>query len=83
MDKVQKTAFTDYNAPSSEPFRIHFYLMFGTFEFQFLAQKHAILTRFSWFTSVIQGKCWGSTLKHHEFFYPYVFHVVTNSHPSI
>jgi hypothetical protein len=24
MDKVQKTAFTDYNAPSSEPFRLHF-----------------------------------------------------------
>jgi hypothetical protein len=24
MDKVQKkTAFTDYNAPSSEPFRLH------------------------------------------------------------
>jgi hypothetical protein len=24
MDKVQKTAFTDYNASSSEPFRLHF-----------------------------------------------------------
>jgi hypothetical protein len=24
MDKVQKTAFTDYNAPSSEPFRVAF-----------------------------------------------------------
>jgi hypothetical protein len=23
MDKVQKTSFTDYNAPSSEPFRLH------------------------------------------------------------
>jgi hypothetical protein len=23
MDKVQKTAFTGYNAPSSEPFRLH------------------------------------------------------------
>jgi hypothetical protein len=23
MDKVQKIAFTDYNAPSSEPFRLH------------------------------------------------------------
>jgi hypothetical protein len=23
MDKVQKTAFTDYNAPSSEAFRLH------------------------------------------------------------
>jgi hypothetical protein len=23
MDKVQKTAFTDYNTPSSEPFRLH------------------------------------------------------------
>jgi hypothetical protein len=23
MDKVQKTAFTDYNAPSSDPFRLH------------------------------------------------------------
>jgi hypothetical protein len=22
MDKVQKTTFTDYNAPSSEPFRL-------------------------------------------------------------
>jgi hypothetical protein len=23
MDKVQKTTFTDYNTPSSEPFRLH------------------------------------------------------------
>jgi hypothetical protein len=23
MDKVKKTAFTDYSAPSSEPFRLH------------------------------------------------------------
>jgi hypothetical protein len=23
MDKVQKTTFTDYNVPSSEPFRLH------------------------------------------------------------
>jgi hypothetical protein len=23
MDKVQKTTFTDYNALSSEPFRLH------------------------------------------------------------
>jgi hypothetical protein len=23
MDNVQKTAFTDYNAPSSETFRLH------------------------------------------------------------
>jgi hypothetical protein len=23
MDKIQKTAFTDYNAPLSEPFRLH------------------------------------------------------------
>jgi hypothetical protein len=23
MDKVQKTSFTDYIAPSSEPFRLH------------------------------------------------------------
>jgi hypothetical protein len=23
MDKVQKTAFRDYNAPSSEPFRLN------------------------------------------------------------
>jgi hypothetical protein len=23
MDNAQKTAFTDYNAPSSEPFRLH------------------------------------------------------------
>jgi hypothetical protein len=23
MDKIQKTAFTEYNAPSSEPFRLH------------------------------------------------------------
>jgi hypothetical protein len=26
MDKVQKTAFTDYNAPSSKPFRLQDYL---------------------------------------------------------
>jgi hypothetical protein len=23
MDEVQETAFTEYNAPSSEPFRLH------------------------------------------------------------
>jgi hypothetical protein len=26
MDKVQKTAFTDYNAPSLEPFRLQLIL---------------------------------------------------------
>jgi hypothetical protein len=25
MDNVQKTAITDYNAPLSEPFRLHLY----------------------------------------------------------
>jgi hypothetical protein len=25
MKKVQKNVFTDYNAPSSEPFRLHLY----------------------------------------------------------
>jgi hypothetical protein len=30
MDKVQKNAFTDYNAPSSEPYRLH--LKFPTFQ---------------------------------------------------
>jgi hypothetical protein len=25
MDNAQKNTFTDYNAPSSEPFRLHLY----------------------------------------------------------
>jgi hypothetical protein len=28
MDKVQKTAFTDYKAQSSEPFRLHLFMLF-------------------------------------------------------
>jgi hypothetical protein len=31
MDKVQKTAFTDYNAPSSEPFRLQETLVYTDF----------------------------------------------------
>jgi hypothetical protein len=29
MDEVQKTAFTDYTAPLSEPFRLHAIFNFG------------------------------------------------------
>jgi hypothetical protein len=29
MEKVQKPAFTDYNAPSSEPFRLQVFLSLG------------------------------------------------------
>jgi hypothetical protein len=29
MDNVQKNAFTDYNAPSSEPFTLHLYNQYG------------------------------------------------------
>jgi hypothetical protein len=38
MDKVQKNAFTDYNASSSEPFRLHY----STFFLEWLS----IITKF-------------------------------------
>jgi hypothetical protein len=37
MDNVQKTAVTDYNAPSSEPFRLHLQ------EFYFATEQYYLL----------------------------------------
>jgi hypothetical protein len=53
MDNVQKTAFTDYNAPSSEPFRLH--------------QNHYINVANKSFENVASSKIWGKKVSHSKF----------------
>jgi hypothetical protein len=45
MDKVQKTAFTDYNAPSSESFRLHSFESSPHFHIAFIRDSFSYIRK--------------------------------------